>query len=197
MRFPETKVTGKILGKGKTAVPPMQDANRVGDTQVEAEITVPADFAATTAAVIVVTPAGESPPRPLLVDKTPTVAEKKPNNSFRNAQPIQVPQIIDGLVERGQLPSVFRFNGKAGQRLVIEVHAARHGSALDSLLTLHNDAAQLLAANDDFGGSTDSRIEATLPKDGTYFLSLIDAHDTGGPAHVFRLSVRIKEPRTK
>ncbi len=197
LRFPDSKLTAKIVSKGKTAVAAMQDVNRVGDTQIEAQITVPADHALATAALVVVTPAGDTAPHLLLIDTTPTVAEKKPNNSFRNAQPIQVPQLIDGVVERGQLPSVFRFNGKAGQRLTIEVHAARHGSALDSVLTLHNDAGQILAANDDYGDSTDSRLEVTLAKDGTYYLSLIDAHDAGGPAHVFRISARAQEPRTK
>ena len=38
------------------------------------------------AAFTVVTPAGESEPHKLLVDKTPTIAEKEPNNGFRQAQ---------------------------------------------------------------------------------------------------------------
>jgi hypothetical protein len=190
LQFPDSKLTAKILSKGKTAVPAMQDAKRVGDTQIEAQITVPADYTGATAALVVVTPGGASAPHALVVDKTATIAEKKPNNSFRNAQPVQVPQNIDGLVERGQVPSVFRFEGKAGQILVIEVHAARHGSALDSVLTLHNDIGQIVGSNDDFGDSTDSRLEVTLAKNGTYFLSLIDAHDQGGPTHVFRITVR-------
>src|SRR4051812_35570322 len=70
LRFPETKRTAKIVSKGKTAVPQMQEANRVGDTQIEAQIPVPADCALATAAVVVVTPTGETPPHALLIDKT-------------------------------------------------------------------------------------------------------------------------------
>ena len=55
---------------------------------------------------------------------------------------------------------------------------------------LNKDAGQIVAANDDHAGSPDSRLDVALPKAGTYYLSLIDAHDTGGPAHVFRLTVR-------
>ena len=29
-----------------------------------------------------------------------------------------------------------------------------------------------------------------LPRDGTYYIVLIDAHDLGGPSHVYRLLVR-------
>ena len=33
---------------------------------------------------------------------------------------------------------------------------------------------------------------ATLPRDGVYFLSLIDAHDLGGPTFGYRLVVRFE-----
>ena len=55
---------------------------------------------------------------------------------------------------------------RAGQRLVCEVLAARHGSALDSLLTLYDADGRQVATNDDTAGSTDSRLEVTLPRDG-------------------------------
>jgi hypothetical protein len=85
---------------------------------------------------------------------------------------------------------VFRFDGNAGQKVICEVFAARFGSPLDSILTLYHAKGGQLASNDD-EGSTDSRLEITLPKKGVYYLSLIDAHDQGGPAHVYRLVVRL------
>ena len=45
------------------------------------------------------------------------------------------------------------------------------------------------AASDDAEGA-DPRVTFTLPRDGVYHLSLIDAHDQGGPAFVYRLLVR-------
>ena len=39
----------------------------------------------------------------------------------------------------------------------------------------------------------DSRLEVTLPRDGPYYVSVIDAHDQGGPAHVYRLIVRSRK----
>ena len=193
LRFGDVQATVKITGKGKAAVPNMQDAAKVGDTQLEAAVTLPADFADKEAKFTVVTPAGESAPHTLLVDKTPTVAEKEPNNGFRQAQAVAVPQVIDGAIGQAQDVDVYRFDGKAGQQLVVEVLAARYGSALDSILTLYDADGHTVASNDDLDGTTtDSRLEVTLAKAGVYYVSLIDAHDTGGPAHVYRLSIRAK-----
>jgi hypothetical protein len=193
IRFGDVTAAVKITAKGKATVPNMQDAAKVGDTQVEATVTLPADLAEKEVPFTVVTPAGESAPHKLLVNKTPTISEKEPNNGFRQAQPVRVPQVIDGAIGQSQDVDVFRFDGKAGQELVIEVLAARYGSALDSYLTLYDADGQVISSNDDIDGTTtDSRIEATLPKAGVYYVSVIDAHDTGGPAHVYRLTVREK-----
>jgi hypothetical protein len=194
IRFAEIKAAVKIVSKGKATVPNMQDVAKVGDTQIEATVTLPADFDGKEAAFTIVTPAGESAPHKLLVDKTPTIAEKEPNNGFRQAQPVQFPQVIDGAIGQNQDVDVFRFDGQAGQQVIIEVFAARYGSMLDSFLILYNADGQIVASNDDLDGSTtDSRLEATLPKAGIYYVSVQDAHDTGGPAHVYRLVLRGKE----
>jgi hypothetical protein len=37
--------------------------------------------------------------------------------------------------------------------------------------------------------AADGRL-AALPEAGTYYLSLSDAHDQGGPAHVYRLIIK-------
>jgi hypothetical protein len=194
VRLKVPKATVKVVGKGKATVPNMQEAKRVGDTQVEVEVTLPADVPEGTAELTVVTPAGDSAPHKLLVEKTiPVVAEKEPNDGFRQAQAIALPQAVDGTISRNQDVDVYRFDGKAGQRVVIEVLAARYGSALDSFLMLHDADGRLLATSDDIEGSTDSRVEAVLPQAGAYFVSVLDAHDTGGPAHVYRLVVKEKK----
>jgi hypothetical protein len=74
----------------------------------------------------------------------------------------------------------------------LEVNASRFGSPLDPLLTLYNDAGQVVAGSDDVDGSTDARIEITLPRDGAYHLSIADANDQGGPQYLYRLSVRTR-----
>ena len=142
--------------------------------------------------LIVVSPGGDSEPHKLLLDRTPTVQEKEPNDGFDNAQAVSLGQVIQGSIDRAQDVDVYAFEGKAGRKVVLEVHAARYGSALDSFLSLHDKDGQLIASNDDIADSVDSRIEATLPKAGKYFVTVIDAHDTGGALHVYRLALRAK-----
>lgn len=193
VRFNDSKVTAKVLGKSKTPLGKDQDPAKFGDSQVEAEATLPPGSRPDAGSFVVVTPVGESTPHQLLVETAlPVVAEKEPNNGFQQAQLIAVPQVVDGTVHQPQDVDVFRFEGKAGQHVLAEVLAARHGSALDSVLTLYDAEGRELAANDDADGSTDSRLELTLPRDDSYYVSLLDANDQGGPAHVYRLIVRLK-----
>jgi hypothetical protein len=190
VRFTDDKAAVKLLSKGKAAVPD-KNPEKVGDTQVVAEVTLPAELPSGRLEFVIETKEGTTKPHALLVEKDrPILKEKEPNDGFRQAQPMQIPQVVDGLIERPRDVDVFRIEGKAGQKLVLEVFAARHGSALDSLLTLYDADGQQVATNDDANGSLDSRLEVTLPKSGTFYLSLIDAHDTGGPAHVYWLVAR-------
>ncbi len=193
VRWADPKVSAavKLLNKGKAAVPDKMEAARVGDTQVEVEVTVTAEMPGAPA-LVVRTPAGESQAHPLLVETdVPVVAKKEPNGGFRQAQPLSLPCEVEGAIAQAQDVDVFRVEGKAGQTLTAEVLAARFGSALDPMLTLYDAAGRQLAFNDDAEGS-DSKLAFTLPRDGIYYLSLIDAHDTGGPLHVYRLLVRLK-----
>jgi hypothetical protein len=192
VRCQEPKASAKLLKKGSAPLPDPKEANRVGNTEVEVEVTLPLDCPARVVTVTVLTPGGESPPHALLVDRAPVVAEKEPNNGFREAQPITPGQEVQGAISQNQDVDVYRFEGRAGQQVVAEVLAARYGSALDSFLTLYDGDGRTLASNDDSDGSPDSRVELRLPRDGTYYLSVIDANDQGGPAHVYRLALRVK-----
>src|SRR5205823_2087388 len=123
-----SKGTVKLLKKGKVPVPQMMEAAAVGDSQVEAELTLPADVSGDDVEVT-----GK-----VLIDRTPPVAEEEPNDGFKDAQAVKVGQTIDGAIGRAQDVDVYRFEAKAGDKVVIEAFAARLGSALDSLLQLYD-----------------------------------------------------------
>jgi hypothetical protein len=180
----------KLLKKSKVPVPQQQEAGRVGDSQVDVEVTLPADITGEHVELTVVHPDGDVT-RQLLIDKTPPIAEKEPNDGFKQAQAIKIGQTIDGGISRAQDVDVFRFEAKGGDKVVIEVLAQRLGSALNSFVTVYDGDGQVVATGDDTEGSTDSRLELT-PKAGSYFISLSDAHDQGGPAHPYRLVVRAR-----
>jgi len=194
IRLHDPKGSAKILSKGKAPVDAKEkeQLDRYGDTQMEIEATPSADYPGPTVMLSVVTPAGESPPHAVFVDREPVVHEKKPNNGFENAQPVGVGQTVEGVVNAASDVDVYRFDGKEGQRLVLEVFASRYGSPLDSLLTLYDADGRIVASNDDIDGTTDSRIETTLPKSGAYYVSVVDANDGGGPNDVYRLVIRPK-----
>jgi hypothetical protein len=126
----------------------------------------------------------------VLIDRTPPLTEKEPNDGFKQAQPVKLGQTVEGGIDRGQDVDVFRFEAKAGDKVVVEVIAARLGSALDSFLTVCDGDGQILGTCDDVEGSTDSRLELTLKKAGIYYACVSDANDQGGPAHRYRLVVQ-------
>ncbi len=182
----------RIKSAGKVEVPKDQDSKKLGDTQLEVELTLPSGTPFGAQPFVVVTPDGESQTNSLLVlDGSSLVKEKEPNDGFRQPQPIQLGQTVQGVIAAAYDVDVFRFDGRVGQRIIAEVTAARQGSPLDAILTLYDSAGRTVAINDDSEAGMDSILRATLPADGAYFLSLMDAHDRGGPAHVYLLAARV------
>jgi hypothetical protein len=189
IRSSNEKVTVKILSKGVANIPNKQDAKQIGDQQVEVEVTV-ADEAAGDVMLTVITPTGDSEPQALLVGGAfPIVGDNEANDGFRQAQPIDVPQIVDGQIQGDRDVDVFSFEVTGSTKVVIEVFARRHGSGLDSILTLYDDSGSSIAVNDDHAETADSRLEQTVAA-GRYFITLQDAHDHGGTTHPYRLIVR-------
>ena len=193
----EVKVAGaddaklKVLGAKKTPVGNNQPAERVGDSEVEIELELPKGAKPGEVKLTAVGPAGESEPYTLpIADDTPTIAEKEPNDGFDAAQAIAIPAAVEGTIKAERDPDVFKFEGKKGDKLRIEVQAARFGSPLDGLVQVFDADRRLIAAADDSEGSADPILNITLPRDGAYFVTLIDAHDLGGPQFGYRLVVR-------
>jgi hypothetical protein len=138
---------------------------------------------------------------PFLVDPLPDCLEREPNNSRESAQPVTLPIIVNGRIDKPGDWDVFRFEGGAGDKLVTEVYARRLDSPVDSVLKLTDANGRQLAFNDDHedkgsGLSThhaDSWLRAALPAAGTYYLQIGDAQNKGGPEYAYRL--RISPPR--
>ena len=135
------------------------------------------------------------------VDDLPEIFEREPNNSRESAQAVTLPIIVNGHIGQPNEQDVFKFEGRAGQKIVAEVSARRLDSPLDSFLRLTDEAGKQLAFNDDFADKgagldthhADSYLTATLPKDGAYFVHVTDTQSQGGPDFAYRL--RISEPR--
>jgi hypothetical protein len=186
------KGSAKLLKKGPAPAPSQVDAPRLGGTQVEIEVTLPADYPGKTVTVSVVTPGGESNPQPLLVERGPVIAEKEPNNGLREAMPLKLPAEVAGVIAEQSDVDLFRIEGRAGDKVVVEVYASRVGSLLDPLLTFYNDHGVALASCFDPDGSSDARLVFKLLRDGAYFVAVADANDLGGPNYPYRLSIDVE-----
>ncbi len=134
---------------------------------------------------------------PFAVNALQECLDREPNNMPPSAQALTLPIIVNGRIDQADDRDVFRFEGKAGQRVVAEVMARRLDSPVDSLLKLTDSAGKTIATNDDHedkgsGLNThhaDSYLVATLPADGTYYLHLSDVQRKGGPEYAYRLRV--------
>ncbi len=135
------------------------------------------------------------------VDDLPECLEKESNDTPEEGQPVDLPVVINGRIEKPGASDWFRFHGSAGQKIVAEVLARRLGSPLDSALRITDAAGKQIAFNDDhtdkaFGLLThqaDSWLMATLPADGTYYVQLYDVQRHAGPEYAYRL--RLSAPR--
>ena len=142
------------------------------------------------------------------VGTLPECTETEPNNSAKHAQPIALPQTINGRIGRPGDVDVFRIEGRADDEVVVEVQARRLHSSLDSLVQLLDASGEVLEWNDDhvqkdghlhrdMGFLThhaDSYLIAELPEDGIYYVRLADTQGHGGEAHGYRLRITPPQP---
>ena len=139
--------------------------------------------------------------RPFAVGRWPEMLEKEPNDELSRAQRIKLPVVINGRIQKAKDSDVFRFEGRAGQLIIAEVHARRLGSPLDSLLELLDSAGRPLASCDDIEDRSagllthhaDSRFQWRLPRKGSYLIRVSDAQGKGGSEYGYRL--RLSEPQ--
>lgn len=143
-----------------------------------------------------------SNPAAYAVDAWEECGESEANDTPQQAQPIDLPRIVNGRIEKAGDRDCFRFEGKAGQSVVAEVAARRLHSPLDSLLYLTDAEGAVIEWNDDSADRNtglethhaDSRLSVTLPRDGTYCVQVSDTRSHGGEAYGYRLHVGPPRP---
>lgn len=134
-------------------------------------------------------------------DTLPETLDQEDNNDPEHAQELTMPIIVNGRIDQPGDADVFRFEGRAGDGIVVEVQARRLASPLDSVLKLTDATGKQLAFNDDYedkasGLNThhaDSYLRATLSTGGSYYVHLADTQHKGGEEYAYRL--RVSPPR--
>lgn len=185
-----SEIPAEVTSKGKSAVPQNYDPKRIGDTQAELKFMLPADTGIGRLSLAPLGPGGQGTAYDIAVLKAEDrIEEKEPNDGFKSAQPISVGKTVVGTIHAARNVDVFEIKGQAGQKLTISVTASQAGSPLDPFVTLYDGAGRVIAGNDDADGR-DSRLDIVLKSTGSYFVSLQDASDGGGPhfAYLLKLS---------
>ncbi|MFQ5649853.1 MAG: PKD domain-containing protein [bacterium] len=131
------------------------------------------------------------------------VPETEPNDSPEQSDPFAFGETAQGAIDPEGDGDFWQFQGTSGQRAVIDVDAQVNGSALDAVIGLFVDQdddgdglPDIVDANDDSGGSLDSRLDLTLPRTDRYFILIVDFSalrdnlpDEGGPDYFYEMSL--------
>jgi hypothetical protein len=190
-----TPISFDIVRKEKSAPPDKVEANDVGDTQAEVSLSIPVDFTGDSLTINVSSENGTSERfRIPVISGGNLIAESEPNDSLRKAQPFKLGTTIQALISQPKDVDVYEFQGTAGQVLVADVSADRIGSPCDSQLTLFDSSGQILKIADDSPGSCDAILKATLPRDDTYRIVVLEATDRGSSicTYLLRISIEAK-----
>lgn len=104
-----------------------------------------------------------------------------------------LPVAFNGRLGVADEQDAWRFRGTAGDRVRIEVWAARVGSAADTMLEIRSADGRLIAASDD-EESHDSAVNAFLPVDGLYEVRIREKRGRGGEDCFYRVEAAVFQP---
>lgn len=131
-------------------------------------------------------PAGVSKPLRIFVSQYNVVAEIEPNNQFEQAQAVQFPATLVGRIDGAGDIDQFRFSAVKGQHLIFDVHAARMGSPLDPVVTIHSSNRREMSSKIEHHGG-DPLIVFDAPSDGQFILRVRDLQYRGGADYDYRI----------
>lgn len=133
----------------------------------------------------VVTGNGVSNPLTFHLSPLPEI-DASGNTSRDRAQNVVLPATISGTISNAAESHFFRFNVAKGQHLILDAHAHRLGSKLDTSLSILDKSGKELARSEDAIG-LDSLLDFEVPEDGEYSIELRDFSYQGAGDFKYRL----------
>ena len=134
---------------------------------------------------------GTSTAWPFEVSDTPDLLETESNNTPESATMIELPTLINGLINPGGDEDYYVFEGTEGERCVFSVKAYRLNNVsqqfFNPTLSLFDENGVELARSNGFY-SLDPLLDITLPANGPYVLRIRDLLHRGNPDSVYRLT---------
>lgn len=133
---------------------------------------------------------GASTAWPFEITNVPDTFETESNNSSESATNIELPIIINGVINSGGDEDYYSFEGTKGDRCVFNVKAYRYNKIsqqfFNPTISLFDAQGKELARSNGFY-SLDPLIDYKIPEDGKYFLRIRDLLYRGNPDSVYRL----------
>ena len=133
---------------------------------------------------------GASTAWPFEITDVPDTFETESNNSPESATSIELPVIVNGVINSGGDEDYYTFDAIKGDRCVFNVKAYRYNKIsqqfFNPIISLFDAHGKELARSHGFY-SLDPLIDYTIPEDGKYFLRIQDLLYRGNPDSVYRL----------
>ena len=124
-------------------------------------------------------------------------AENEPNDTVQTAQPLELPCVVNGELDAQGGRDLYRFSGKRGQSLYVDVRAEALGSPLKPRVTVRNGRGEVVADGCFDTNSTvraaicgrDPSVPLTLAEEGVYEVEVSDLEGRSGETFAYRLRV--------
>jgi hypothetical protein len=172
----EIELQGEFLDRAETVLFSTSDVvarvKKSNFTRVFLEVRVSPKAEAGPCYFRVVTPRGASNLLMFRISEWPAVTEQEPNDDPRDLRAVEWPVLVSGRLETPRDVDLYRFHGKAGQRLNLNLLAARNWSTADLSLAIV-DAAGRGLRQDEGTFIWDPYISFTCPADGEYVAAVM------------------------
>ena len=129
------------------------------------------------------------------------VLEQGPNDAPETAQPLEPPCVVNGELKAADPRDIYRFNGKKGEALYVDVRSEALGSLLEPRVTIRNANGAVVASGCYDTNATvqaachrDPSVPLTVQEDGVYSVEVADLRGRGKEGFVYRLRVGPPEP---
>lgn len=127
----------------------------------------------------------------------PDADEAEPNDAPGQAQPIEVPCVVNGSLDSDGGCDFYRFSGTPGSVVYVDVRASSLGSALRPAVTVRNAQGEPVASGSFVTNVTraatvmtrDPSVAVRLTEAGPYTVQVADASGRSGPDFFYRLRV--------
>ena len=156
-----------------------------------AELTIAPDAPIGLREVRIVGKHGTSTAWPFEVTQIPDVVETESNNTPEAATTIELPSLINGVINPSSDEDYYVFEGTQGQRCIFSVKAYRLNNIsqqfFNPTIAIFDAKGVEIARSNGFY-SLDPLLDVTLPADGPYLLRIRDLLYRGNPDSVYRLT---------